>query len=39
MCAYRQLSAAGKKLPVVVAAIAREIAAFLWAIGREVVPA
>jgi transposase len=38
MCAYRQLSAAGKKLPVVVAAIAREIA-FLWAIGREVVPA
>ena len=26
----------GKKLPVVVAAIAREMAAFLWAIGREV---
>jgi len=39
LCArYRRLSAAGKKLPVVVAAIAREIAAFLWAIGREVVP-
>jgi transposase len=36
---YRRLSAAGKKLPVVVAAIAREIAAFLWAIGREVAPA
>jgi transposase len=37
LCArYRRLSAAGKKLPVVVAAIAREMAAFLWAIGREV---
>jgi len=35
---YRRLSAAGKKLPVVVAAIAREMAAFLWAIGREVAP-
>jgi transposase len=30
----RRLSATGKKLPVVVAAIAREMAAFLWAIGR-----
>jgi len=40
LCArYRRLSATGKKLPVVVAAIAREMAAFLWAIGREVVPA
>jgi transposase len=39
LCArYRRLSGAGKKLPVVVAAIAREIAAFLWAIGREVAP-
>jgi transposase len=39
LCArYRRLSATGKKLPVVVAAIAREMAAFLWAIGREVVP-
>ena len=37
LCArYRRLSAAGKKLPVVVAAIAHEMAAFLWAIGREV---
>jgi transposase len=36
---YRRLSAMGKKLPVVVAAIAREMAAFLWAIGREVAPA
>ena len=36
---YRHLSATGKKLPIVVAAIAREIAAFLWAIGREVAPA
>ena len=34
-----RLSAAGKKPPVVVAAIAREMAAFLWAIGREVAPA
>jgi transposase len=40
LCArYRRLSATGKKLPIVVAAIAREIAAFLWAIGREVAPA
>ena len=40
LCArYRRLSAAGKKLPVVVAAIAREMAAFLWAIGREVAAA
>jgi transposase len=40
LCArYRRLSATGKKLPVVVAAIARKIAAFLWAIGREVAPA
>jgi len=40
LCArYRRLSNAGKKLPVVVAAIAREMAAFLWAIGREVTPA
>jgi len=40
LCArYRRLSNAGKKLPVVVAAIAREMAAFLWAIGREVAPA
>lgn len=39
LCArYRRLSAAGKKLPVVVAAIAREMAAFLWAIGCEVAP-
>ena len=39
LCArYRQLSGTGKKLPVVVAAIAREMAAFLWAIGREVAP-
>jgi transposase len=40
LCArYRRLSATGKKLPIVVAAIAREMAAFLWAIGREVTPA
>jgi transposase len=40
LCArYRRLSAAGKKIPVVIAAIAREMAAFLWAIGRHVEPA
>lgn len=31
---YRRLSAAGKRHPVIIAAIAREMAAFLWAIGR-----
>jgi transposase len=40
LCArYRRLSATGKKLRIVVAAIAREMAAFLWAIGREITPA
>ena len=40
LCArYRRLNAAGKKLPVVIAAIAREMAAFLWAIARHVAPA
>jgi transposase len=40
LCArYRWLSAAGKRTPVVIAAIAREMAAFLWAIGRHVEPA
>ena len=39
LCArYRRLIAAGKRAPVAVAAIAREMAAFLWAIGREVEP-
>jgi transposase len=36
---YRRLNAAGKKRPVIIAAIAREMAAFLWAIGRQVTPA
>ncbi len=36
---YRRLIAAGKRAPVAVAAIAREMAAFLWAIGRVVEPA
>jgi len=36
---YRRLSATGKKLPVIIAAIAREMAAFLWAIGHQVAPA
>ena len=40
LCArYRRLSAAGKKPPVVAPAIAREMAAFLWAIGQKVAPA
>jgi transposase len=39
LCArYRRLLAAGKKKPVVIAAIAREMAAFLWAIGCQVEP-
>jgi len=39
LCArYRRLVATGKKTPVVIAAIAREMAAFLWAIGRQVEP-
>lgn len=37
LCArYRALSARGKKLTVAVTAIARELAGFIWAIGREV---
>ena len=36
---YRRLNATGKKLPVIIAAIAREMAAFLWAIARQVNPA
>lgn len=36
---YRRLDGAGKKLPVIIAAIAREMAAFLWAIGRQITPA
>lgn len=39
LCArYRRLSMAGKLKTVVVTAIAREMAAFLWAIGQEVTP-
>jgi hypothetical protein len=36
---YRRLNAAGKKLPVIIAAIVREMAAFLWVIGHQVNPA
>lgn len=36
---YRKLIVAGKLKTVVVTAIAREMAAFLWAIGQEVAPA
>lgn len=35
---YRRMTGAGKKAPIVIAAIAREMAAFLWAIGRQVEP-
>lgn len=39
LCArYRRLVASSKKTPVIIVAIAREMAAFLWAIGREVKP-
>ena len=39
LCArYRRLIARGKKPPVVTSAIARELAAFLWAIGQQVAP-
>ena len=39
LCArYRRLAARGKRVTVVVAAIAREIAAFLWAIVRHIDP-
>jgi transposase len=36
---FRRLTAKGKKAPVITAAIAREMAAFLWAIGQHVAPA
>jgi transposase len=40
LCArYRALSARGKRLTVAVTAVARELAGFIWAIGREVKPA
>jgi transposase len=35
---YRHMTSSGKKAPIVIAAIAREMAAFLWAIGRAVDP-
>jgi transposase len=39
LCArYRRLIANGKKRAVATTAIAREIAAFLWAIGHQVEP-
>jgi len=36
---FRPLTAIGKRRPVTVAAIARETAAFLWAIGPAIAPA
>jgi transposase len=39
LCArYRWLTAAGKRQTLVTTAIAREMAAFLWAIGHAVEP-
>ena len=39
LCArYRRLMAAGKRQTLITTAIAREMAAFLWAIGQEVQP-
>ena len=39
LCArYRRLMARGKRQSVVIVAIARQMAAFLWAIGQEVTP-
>jgi hypothetical protein len=39
LCArYRRMTAKGKRNTVVVVAIAREIAAFLWAIAHQVEP-
>jgi transposase len=35
---YRRLTSAGKQTPLVVAAVAREMAAFLWDIARHVTP-
>jgi len=36
---YRRLLARGKARQTIVIALARELAAFLWAIGRAVAPA
>jgi transposase len=36
---YRALCARGKKPTVVCTAIARELAGFMWAVGRDVQPA
>jgi transposase len=39
LCArYRTMTAKGKKSTVVVAALARELAGFVWAIGQELRP-
>jgi hypothetical protein len=39
LCArYRRMMASGKRQTLVTTAIAREMAAFLWAIGHEVEP-
>ncbi len=35
---YRRLSTKGKTKQLVITAIARELAAFMWAIAREVTP-
>ena len=39
LCArYRRMLARGKKAPVVIAAVARELVSFIWAIGRQIEP-
>ena len=37
LCArYRRMLARGKKAPIVITAIARELVGFIWAIGQQV---
>jgi hypothetical protein len=39
LCArYRRMLARGKKTPIVITAIARELVGFIWAIGQQVEP-
>lgn len=39
LCArYRRMLARGKKAPVVITAVARELVGFIWAIGRQIEP-
>ncbi len=39
LCArYRRMLARGKKAPVVITAVARELVGFIWAIGQQIEP-